>query len=214
MIMVPDVCERAWRSYQSGGARSLLGKAAARAARTIWRQEKYIVYALPAEVLPRTAAEKTVDIAFVGVNRLCWEGEERCSLKLPAQYQGFASSGQDGVVALRGNYPVGWVWVKRGPYVEPTGCGRIALGPGLQVIQFFEVAPEVRGQGVGQELLRELTQRLLSLPREPTIAFVGEHNTFSRRSFERLNYSQNGQVVVRAFWGKGLISAAPAVLSY
>lgn len=186
-----------------------LRRAAGRAIRLVWQSQPYVVYRRPDTRAERELTAPPNDVRFVGINQLRADGEGPCPAQLPEQYREFASSGEDGVVALRNGVPVAWVWARHGPFAEPSWPGRLLVGPGVRVVHFFEVVPEARGQGLGKMVLSEFDHRLDRVPPMPTIAFVGEQNQRSRRSFERLGYVASGRLIVRNVLRHGLATRVP-----
>ncbi|MGI8839014.1 MAG: GNAT family N-acetyltransferase [Pyrinomonadaceae bacterium] len=172
----------------------------------VYASEIYIVYSLTPDVREEIHSHKLQGLKFVGINALARPGDWEEPLRLAPLYEEFARSGEWGLIAAQNSEPVGWAWIKQGPYLESTGCGLVTIGEGSMVLRFFEVQPEVRGRGVGQAVLGEITYRLSTVRHDPVVALVAEGNMPSRRCFEKLGCEIEGTLKVRRCFRKKLIT--------
>lgn len=165
-----------------------------------WQAETYVVFRFPDSVGSDPEQEVPAFYRIIGINGCADPGDVVPGGALPSSCEAFVAHGDDGVVVLSGGRAIGWAWVRRGPYIEPSGPGRVGIGAGVEVIRYFEVLPEARGLGIGGLVLCELTRRLHIRGRRNVAALVSAGNDASLAAFSRLGYRRTGRLrAIRSF---------------
>lgn len=168
--------------------------------RRIWQSDVSVVYSLPLEPL---AAERPDDISFIGLNGLLNEQEDK-AIALPEPYESFRQQGDSGLVAFVHSEIAGWMWIRKGPFLEGVGFGTAEIPAGVNVVRHVEVYPAFRSKGVGRSLLTEGGRRFRLRTRNHAIAFVNCRNTASIKAFDAAGYIVEGRIRFHEILGRPL----------
>ncbi|HUR00481.1 MAG TPA: GNAT family N-acetyltransferase [Gemmatimonadaceae bacterium] len=176
--------------------RSIVG----RAKRSLWQSDTSVVYLLPRHPLPREHR----GIAFVGLNQLRDDGDSADAIELPDLYDRFRQQGDAGLVAVMNGDVAGWMWMRKGPFLEGVGFGTAEIPSGVQVVRHVEVYHAFRSNGIGRSLLREAAKRFRTRSHDKAIAFVNSSNSASIRAFEAAGYIADGRIRFHRVFGRPL----------
>jgi GNAT superfamily N-acetyltransferase len=179
----------------------------------MWQHDRFVLCQLHDAISPhvRTAREH-VPVKWTGINGFARPDDAELRLQLSAYGYYLRDRGDDGLLACdEEGELVGWVWVRVGPYRERVGCGYLDIPHNARVVRDFKVRPDLRGRGLGHQLLAKLRARLPIDETLMTIAFAEPNNAPSLTCLTASGFVQATTAGTRRIAGLRLTGVLPAL---